>query len=125
MIQKIYESRDALLEISAGISIFSSEINNFCYISNVTYLHISHFYKSMVSWCFQGVQECDIGLKLVNKRCCNFDDVSKFGYSRLSWNKVILDKGYDVVISAHDVTSKILSGDSNYVVDVVMLSSYH
>ena len=29
-------------------------------------------------------------------------------------------KGSDVIISAHDVTNKILSSDSNYIVDVVM-----
>ena len=33
----------------------------------------------------------------------------------LFWNKC-----YDVIISFHDVTSKILSRDSNYIVDVVM-----
>ena len=33
--------------------------------------------------------------------------------------KVFWNKGYDV-ISVHDVTDKILSRDSNYVVDVVM-----
>ena len=34
--------------------------------------------------------------------------------------KVFWNKGYDVIISVHDVNSKILSRDSNYVVDVVM-----
>ena len=29
-------------------------------------------------------------------------------------------KGYDVVISGHDVPNKILSRNSNYIVDVVM-----
>ena len=33
--------------------------------------------------------------------------------------KVFWNKGYDI-ISVHDVTDKILSRDSNYVVDVVM-----
>ena len=33
--------------------------------------------------------------------------------------KVIWDKGYDVIIPVHDITNKILSFDSNYVVDVV------
>ena len=33
---------------------------------------------------------------------------------------VFWNKGYDVIISVHDVTSKILSRDSNYIVDVVM-----
>ena len=34
---------------------------------------------------------------------------------KLFWNK-----GYEVIISVHDVTNKILSSDSNYIVDVVM-----
>ena len=34
---------------------------------------------------------------------------------RVFWNN-----GYDVIISVHDVTNKILSCDSNYIVDVVM-----
>ena len=34
--------------------------------------------------------------------------------------KVLCNKGDDVIISLHDVTSKILSRDSNYIVDVVM-----
>ena len=33
----------------------------------------------------------------------------------LFWNK-----GYDVIIPVHDVSNKILSRDSNYIVDVVM-----
>ena len=34
--------------------------------------------------------------------------------------KVFWNKGYDVVIYVNDVTNKILSHDSNYIVDVVM-----
>ena len=34
---------------------------------------------------------------------------------KLFWNK-----GYEVIISVHDVTIKILSCDSNFVADVVM-----
>ena len=34
--------------------------------------------------------------------------------------KVFLYKGYDVIMSVHDVTNKILLRDSNYIVDVVM-----
>ena len=41
----------------------------------------------------------------------NFDDVSKNGYPRFSQNKV-----YNGIISVCDVSSKILSRDSNYVV---------
>ena len=34
--------------------------------------------------------------------------------------KVYLNKGFDIMISVHDVTNKIFSRDSNYIVDVVM-----
>ena len=34
--------------------------------------------------------------------------------------KVFGKKGYDVIISVHDVTNKILSRDSNYNVNLVM-----
>ena len=39
--------------------------------------------------------------------------------TRIFWNN-----GYDVIISVHDVTNKILSRDSNYIVDVVMLPKF-
>ena len=34
--------------------------------------------------------------------------------------KAFWNKSYDVIISVHDVTSKVLLRDSNYVVDVIM-----
>ena len=43
--------------------------------------------------------------------------------------KVFWSKGYDVIISVHDITNKILSRELNYVVDVAMWPkfgrSYH
>ena len=33
---------------------------------------------------------------------------------------VFWNKGYDVIITTHEVTNKILSRDTNYIVDVVM-----
>ena len=47
---------------------------------------------------------------------------AKISTSGLLKIKVFWNKGYDVIISAHDVTSKILSRDSNYIVDLVMWS---
>ena len=38
---------------------------------------------------------------------------------KITWNK-----GYEVILSVHDVTSKILSRHSNYVVDVVMWQKF-
>ena len=34
--------------------------------------------------------------------------------------RVFINNGYDVIIFAHDITSKTLSRDSNYIIDVVM-----
>ena len=34
--------------------------------------------------------------------------------------KIFQNKGYDVIIPDYNVTNKILSRDSNYIVDVVM-----
>ena len=33
---------------------------------------------------------------------------------------VFQEKGYDIIISVYDVTNKILSRESNYIVDLVM-----
>ena len=38
----------------------------------------------------------------------------------MSVKMVFWNKGYDIIISVHDVTKKILSCDSNYIVDAVM-----
>ena len=38
--------------------------------------------------------------------------------------KVLWNKDYDLIISAHDVTNKIVSRDSNYIVDVVMWPNF-
>ena len=34
--------------------------------------------------------------------------------------KVFWSKGYDVIVSVHDVTNKIILRDANWIVDVVM-----
>ena len=42
--------------------------------------------------------------------------------------KIFWNIGYDIIISVHDVTKKILSRDSNYIVDMVMwpkFGNYH
>ena len=38
--------------------------------------------------------------------------------------KLFWSKGYDVIFSVHDVTNKIGSIDSNYVLDVVMWAKF-
>ena len=34
--------------------------------------------------------------------------------------KIFWNKGYDVIISVHDVTNKVLSHGSSYIIDVLM-----
>ena len=38
---------------------------------------------------------------------------------RVFWNK-----GYDAIIYVHDITSKFLSRDSNYIIDAVMWAKF-
>ena len=67
---------------------------------------------TLFSWVFKGC---------FNKHSCNFDNVSKIGYSRSSENRSILKwRLYIVIIFAHDFTNKILSRESNYIVVAVM-----
>ena len=47
-----------------------------------------------------------------------FDDISKNGYSSLLKTKLFRNKGYDLIVASYNVTSAILSRDSNYIVDV-------
>ena len=53
---------------------------------------------------------------------------AKMAFLGLLKIRVFWNKGYDVKISGHDVTSKFLSHDSNYIIDVVMwpeFGNYH
>ena len=54
-----------------------------------------------------------------NKHGYSFDGVSKMANLGLLKIKMFWNKGYDFIISVHDVSNKILSRDSNYIVDVV------
>ena len=45
---------------------------------------------------------------------------AKLAAPALFKTKVFLDKSYYVIYSVYDVTDKILSHDSNYIIDVVM-----
>ena len=46
--------------------------------------------------------------------------LAKLATSGLLKIKVFLNEGYDFMISVHDVPNKVLSRDSNNIVDVVM-----
>ena len=57
------------------------------------------------------------GLKVSLISYCNFNDVSELATAGLFKIKVFVSKGYDFKISVYDVTNKILSCDTNSIVD--------
>ena len=100
-IQKMYKSRDAPL--SSADNIFPPEIKNFCCIKKCRYLLI--FFESL-----KVVLILMMSAKLVTLHLLKI---------KVSWNN-----GYAVTISACHVTNKVLSPDSNYIVDVVMWPTF-
>ena len=98
---------------TADISNFSPEISKFCYTKKCMYrLHFDTkflffltFLESLKIILIKQVTILMIPAKMV-----------------IPGLKITLfwSKGYEVIIYVHDVTSKILSRDSNYIVDVVM-----
>ena len=105
-IQKIYKSRDTPLK---ACSIFYRKSENFVISRNTDIdwilIDINNFFNFVwvLKVCF-------------NKHGCNFDDISKL--------KVFWKESYDVIISVDNVTNKILSRESNHIVDVVMWPTF-
>ena len=99
---------------SADISNFSSQISKFCYIRK--YMYRLHFdTKFLILFTFLE------SLKIVLiKKVATFIMPAKMATPDLLKITVFWNKGYDVIIYVQDVTSKILSRDSNFSVDVVM-----
>ena len=114
-----YIDHVTLLLSSADISNFPSGFSKFCYtgklqIKNgfdtkslilVLFLTLFHFiFFGVLQACFNTFHDC------------NFHDFSKYVYSRSSSNEVFWNKGYYIIIFVHDVTSKIFSHYSNFIV---------
>ena len=99
---------------SADISIFSPEIRK-CF-----YIRKDSFGLQFDTWFLILLTFLEF-LKIVLKNMVKILMMStKMAALALLKVKVFWNKGYDVIISVHDVTKKILSHDSNYIVDVVM-----
>ena len=79
----------------------------------ITFSYITSNYFNF-SWVFKDFS---------NKPGYNFDDASKNGYPSLLKIRVFLNKDYNVIITVDDVTNKIASRDSNYIVHVFMWPS--
>ena len=66
---------------------------------------------------FKSLKDC------FNKHGKNFDDVGKMATLGFLKINVFWNKCHDVITFVHDFTNKILSRDSDYIVDVVMWPS--
>ena len=99
---------------SADITIFSPEISRFCYIKKYRYrLHFSTKFPILLAF-LEFLKVCLINRVIILMMSAK---VATPGLLKIT---VFWNKGYDVIISVDDVTNKILSRDSNYIVDVFM-----
>ena len=98
----------------AGINISLREISNFCYIKKYEYrLHFDTEFLILLTL-FNSLK-----VVLINMVATLMMPAKLATLGLLKIN-VYWIKGYDVIISVHDVTKKILSRESNYDVDMVM-----
>ena len=113
IIKKIWKTREQPLR-SVDISSFSSKISNFCYIKKCRYrLHFNKKFLILLTFSkFSKVALTNmVAILMISAK------LATLGLLKL---KVFRNKGNDIIISAHDVTNKILSRDSNYIVVMVM-----
>ena len=99
---------------SADISIFSPEISKFCYIKKYRYrLHFSTEFLIILDF-LHSLKICLINLVIILMMSAK---MATQGLLKITvfWNKV-----YDVITSVDDITNKILSRNSNYIVDVFL-----
>ena len=98
---------------SADISNFSPEISKFCYINK--YMYRLNFDKK-----FPILLTFLESLKIVIKKVTILMMSAKMATPGFLKIKVFWNKGDDIIIYVHDVTIKILSRNSKYIVDLVM-----
>ena len=92
---------------SAEITIFSSEINKYCYIKKYRYrFHFGTEFINIVTF-LESLKIILINMVTILMKSAKMAIPGLFKIKEF-WNK-----GYDVIISAYDVTNKILSRDSN------------
>ena len=99
---------------SAHISIFSPEISKFCYIKKYRYrLHFDTQFLNLLTF----LESLKIVLINMVATLMISAEMATPGLLKI---KVFWNKGYDIIISVHGVTNKVLSCDSSYIVNVVM-----
>ena len=103
---------------SADIRIFSPEITKFLYIKKYRYrLHFHTYFQILLTF-FESLK-----IHLINMVTILMIS-AKMATLGLLKIKVLWNKGYDVIIFVYDATNKILSSESNFIVDVVMWSNF-
>ena len=103
---------------SADVSNFSPKISKFCYIKKYTCrLHFDTKFLIFLTF-LESLKIVLIKKVIVLLMSAN---VATPGLLKI---KVFWNKGYKVIIYVHDITNKMLSRDSNYIVDVVMWAKF-
>ena len=99
---------------SADISLFSPEVSKSCYIKKSTYrLDFDTWFQFFLTF----LESLVIVLKNMVTILMMSAKITTPGLLKI---RVFWNNGYDVIISVHDVINKILSRDSNYIIDVFM-----
>ena len=103
---------------SAYMGIFSPEISKFCYIKKYGYrLEFDIWFLIILTF-----------LDFLNIVLINMVTISMMSAKRATPGllkiKIFWNKGYNVIISVHGVTKKIVSLESNHIVDVVMWPNF-
>ena len=99
---------------SADIRIFSPEISKFCYIKKYSYrLEFDRWFLILLTF----LESLVIVLINMVTILMMSAEITTPGLLKI---RVFWSKGYDVIILEHDVSNKILSRDSNYIIDVIL-----
>ena len=97
---------------STDISIFPPEISKFCYIKKwKCRFHFGTQFLILLTF-FESLKIVLINIVTILMMSAK---AAALGLLEI---KVFWNKGYDVIISAHNVSNKVLSRDSNYIVEV-------
>ena len=99
---------------SAEISIFSPEISKFCYIKKCRYRLLFSTEFLIILDILESLKICLINMVTILMMS------AKKATPGLLKVTVFWNKGCDIITYVHDVINKILSRDSNYIVDVFM-----
>ena len=104
-IQKTYESRETPLELCWHHWFFAENQQILIYQEIQIYIAFWYIISNSfnIFWVFK---------YYFNKNSYNFDNISKICYPK---PKIFRNIGYDIIISVHDVSKKILSHDSKII----------